>query len=176
MAKRLPRPLQCFKMTDFFQTAVDDFADGHFRFRSIEEVDLKMPDDKYGIDWLPEKGLMVHTYLYDSHRDRNGTWHGREFDILVFEYKLKPWHNHYHAEGAIAGANGADYMFANTINAFIEWIDLKGGRLCEPRVKKFVDFPDSEELSFDHPDQQAPMSPVFSLADLSSDPGDELPF
>lgn len=32
------------------------------------------------------------------------------------------------------------------------------------------------EADFDHPDQQAPMSPVFSLADLSPDPGDELPF
>ena len=145
MAKRLPKPLQCFKLVDFFQTDVDDFCDGHFRFRSIEEINLVMPaDEDSGIESVDEKGWIVTAHLYNACRDAAGNYHGFDYTILIGGYKLKPWHNHYKAESALASANGADQLHCNDLAQFIDWCDLKGGRRCEPGYRKFVEYPETE--------------------------------
>ncbi len=146
MAKRMPHPLQCFKMIDFFQTEVDDFDDGHFRFISMEEKVLMPPHDPdSGVLSVDDKGFIIKTHCYNLYRDAAANWHGHEFTILVAKYELKPWCNHYKAERLIAAANGCSKMCAMSLDGFIEWIDLKGGKRCEPAEKKFVEYQMFEE-------------------------------
>jgi len=141
MAKRMPHPLQCFKMIDFFQTEVDDFCDGHFRFLSMEEKVLMPPHDPdSGVESVGDKAIVIKTHCYNLYRDAADNWHGHEFTILIGQYKLKPWHNHYKAERLIARANGVDKFLSMTMDEFIEWIDLKGGKLCQPAEKRFVEY------------------------------------
>lgn len=107
-----------FKIGDFFQVEVDDFIDGDFLFISADIIKIKRNkhiwEDCEAVD---KYGWKIKTYCYT---------YKRYWDILICNYKSKPWHNHYHIEGNIAAANRCDgYCLTGDVQDFIEWMQFE---------------------------------------------------
>jgi hypothetical protein len=107
-----------FKLSDFFQTKVDDFEDGRFLFLSAKKVRTKTTKNLLGkIQSYDEYGWIISTYCY------NAKYY---YKIFVCDYRQKAWKNHYHIESELAAINGCDgYAVKNSIEEFIDWMDFE---------------------------------------------------
>ena len=76
-----------FKLEDFFQTDVDDFEDGYFKFISADIIKVKTNKRTWEDCELVDKyGWKIKTYCYTAKY---------YYSILICSYSPKPWHNGY---------------------------------------------------------------------------------
>lgn len=114
--ENLPKRFDRFILSDFFQTEVDEFHDGHFLFLSAKEVKLKI-NEKLSemIDYNSEKGFIISTYCYSTKQYHK---------IFVFDCKQKGWQNNYDIRCLLATLNGCDENAVQSdIKDFIEWME-----------------------------------------------------
>lgn len=106
-----------FRLEDFFQTDVDDFRSGDFMFISADIVKIKCNKHIWkDCEAVDKFGWVIKTYCYT---------YKTYWNILICNYKSKPWHNHYHIEGNIASSNGCHgYCLTGDIKDFIEWMEF----------------------------------------------------
>lgn len=115
---QFPKRNTRFTIEDFFQIEVDNFRDGIFMFISADIVKIKW--NKHlteNCDSIDKYGWKIQTYCYT---------YKMYYNILICNYKQKPWKNHYNIESNIAHANKCDgFSVEGDINDFIEWMKIE---------------------------------------------------
>jgi hypothetical protein len=104
-----------FRLTDFFQIAIDDFCDGDFMFLSVKNVKTKVDDSvNKRLKRIDEHGWIISTWSY---------YLKRHYKIFVCDYAQSGWENSYHLSSDIANLNGCDgYAQCSSIQDFSEWV------------------------------------------------------
>jgi len=109
-----------FRLSDYYQTDVDEFHDGDFLFLSAKITEVKSTPKLWEmIESHNELGWIVSTYSYTNKSYEK---------IFICGHKPKPWKNHYHIQAELAEANGCyGYSINDNIQGFMDWYTLSQG-------------------------------------------------